>query len=156
MVRQNAARSLFEDASKAVDSTIDWNTGDLLYFDGATDLIKPVASDATGATILGIARQTLIDGKPRGPYTGLTAVDAAVAVESIAGPLYGVEANMKLKSADVFAHGDLIYATAVDAQTVSSAGVNPIGIYVDSPVTAGATSEGRCLIGARLNSTLLM
>jgi len=55
---------------------------------------------------------------------------------------------MKLKSGDTFAAGDAVYACAVDAQTVSSAGTNQIGIFQGDTVTAGALSEGEILIGA--------
>lgn len=146
IVRQVAPNAALADLTNFVSSACTWNQGDVLYFDLPTRLVKPVAADADGATVLGVAVQTVVAGKPKAVYSG-TAVDAAAAIETLAGPLFGVEIKVKLKSGDVFAPGDTVYATAVDAQTVSSAGVNAIGRYVGPTVTAGASSEGVIRIG---------
>jgi hypothetical protein len=151
IARSVAPKSVFAEAQPLVDSTVDYLQGDLLFLDSG--LIKPVTADADGATILGIAPQTIVDGKPKAVYSG-TAVDAAQAIEAIAGPVYGVIAKLKLKSGDVFAAGDLVYATAVDAQTVSSAGTNPVGVFQGPGVTAVSGSEGLVLLGAVINGVL--
>jgi hypothetical protein len=139
---------VFPDAKKGIDSTISWNQGDILYFDDTNNLIKPIASDANGATVMGIAQQTIVNGKPVSPYQG-TAVDAAQAIPALAGPQYGVVAKMLLKSGDSFNFGDLVYYGG-DAQTVSSTGTNSIGIYQGAAVTASAGSEGEVLLINRL------
>lgn len=149
IVRQGSALPIFADAKPVVDSTISWNQGDLLFFDQAANLLKVVVADASGATFAGIAQQTLVSGKPRPVYQG-TAVDAAQAIESIVGPQHACDAKLKLKVGDVFNPGDLIYCTAVDAQTVSSAGVNAIGMYVGPSITAVAGSEGLCRLGQKV------
>lgn len=145
ITRSVSPKSLFESAKALIDATVSFNQGDILFLDGA--LIKPVAADADGASVLGVAQATIVLGKVVGPYAGL-ATSAAQAIEDIAGPVYGVIVRMKLKSGDVFGPGDAVYACAVDAQTVSSAGTNQIGIFQGATVTAGASSEGEILIGA--------
>jgi len=151
IVRSIAPKSVFAEAQPLVDSTVDYLQGDLLFLDSG--LIKPVTGDADGATILGIAPQTVVDGKPKAVYTG-TAVDAAQAIEALPGPVYGVIAKLKLKTGDVFAAGNLVYCVATDAQTVSSAGINPIGVFQGPGLTAGAASEGQVLLGAVINGVL--
>jgi hypothetical protein len=148
IVQQVAPISLFEDASALISSAVSWNQGDLLYLDTVANLLKPVGSDANAATICGIARQTIISGKLAPVYQG-TQVDAAVAIEAVAGPQAGVVAKLKLKSGDAFVPGQAVYYGG-DAQTVSSVGsptnVNVVGIYQDAGVTAGATSEGNIML----------
>jgi hypothetical protein len=155
IVRSVAPNSAIADLTSVLSSAISYNQGDLLYFDDALNLVKPIAADANGATFLGIAQQSVVSGVPKPVYQG-TAVDASVAIEGLAGPAYGVEAKMKLKSGDVFNPGDLVYGTAVDAQTVSSAGTNAIGIYVGSTVTAASGSEGVVRLGLRFRTSGLV
>lgn len=147
-----APKTVFSSVKSLLDATVSYEQGDLLFLDAG--LVKPVTADADGATILGIAKQTIVDGKIKAVYSG-TDVAAAQAVEEVAGPEYGVIAKMKLKSGDSFTAGGLVYATAVDAQTVSSIGTNPVGVFQGPAVTAGATSEGEVLLGAIVNATLL-
>lgn len=144
IVRQVAPISLFEDATALISSAISWNQGDLLYLDTVNNLLKPLASDANAATICGIARQTIVSGKLAPVYQG-TQVDAAVAIEAVAGPQAGVVARLKLKSGDAFVPGGAVYY-GTDAQTVSSTGTNVVGIFQDAAITAGATSEGDIML----------
>lgn len=148
IVRQVAPNTVFADLTNVVSSACTWNQGDLLFFDGALGLVKPVASDANAVNFIGVAVQSVVAGKPAAVYSG-TKVDAAVSIQSLAGPVFGVEAKLKLKNGDTFSPGAPVYATAVDAQTVSSAGTNVIGIYVGPTVTAGAATEGVCRLGSR-------
>ena len=145
ITRSVAPKSIFESAKALIDATISFNQGDILFLDG--ELIKPVTGDADGETVLGIAQSTVVLGKVVGPYAGL-ATASAQAIEDIAGPVYGVIAKLKLKSGDSFVPGGVVYACAVDAQTVSSAGTYPIGVFQGASVTAGASSEGEVLVGA--------
>jgi len=153
IVQSIAPKTVFPEASALVDATISYNQGDLLFLDSG--LIKPVVADASGATILGIAPQTIVDGKPKAVYSG-TDVDAAQAIEALSGPVYGVVVKLKLKTGDSFSAGDLVYATNVDAQTVSSAGTNAIGVFQDATVTGAAGVEGRVLLGAIVAGALIV
>lgn len=146
--------SIFEAAIAVISSASTFNQGDLCFFDDTANIIKPVSADADGVTFLGISRSTVVAGKLKSPFT--TDVDASIGISEPAGPQYGVVASMKLKSGDTFNPGDLIFGTAVDAQTVSSAGTNAIGIYVDATLTAGASSVGNCRIGLRFRTTGLV
>jgi hypothetical protein len=145
IIQSIAPKTLFPDASVVVDATISYKQGDLMFLD--TNLIKPVTADASGATFVGIAPQTVVDGKPKAVYTG-TAVDAAASIQTLAGPVYGVVAKLKLKTGDAFTPGAAVYCTNVDAQTVSITGTNKIGIFQGAAVTGAAGVEGPVLIGA--------
>lgn len=151
--RSLAARSVFENAKSVISSAVTWYQGDLLYFDDSANLIKVVAATGNAATFLGIADNTVISGKLQGPYTGLTAVDAAVASGAVLGPKYDVEAKMKLKSGDTFNPGDKVYLVdGGDSQTVTSTDPgdgNFIGFFQDAQVTATSGSEGVILIICR-------
>lgn len=145
IVQSVAPKTVFPEASAVVDATVSYNQGDLLCLDSG--LLKAVTGDADGATILGIAPQTVVSGKPKAVYSG-TAVDAAAAIEALSGPVYGVVAKLKLKTGDTFNPGDLVYCSSVDAQTVSSTGTNQIGIFQDPTIVGAAGVEGRILLGA--------
>ena len=153
IVRSVRPGSMFESAIALIDATISFNQGDLLYLDTTNHLIKALTSDTTGATVQGIARQTIVLGKPVSPYSG-TAVDAAQAIADVAGPQFGVIANMKLKSGDVFVPGQTVYGTSVDAQTVSASGTNGVGIFQDAGITAGSSSTGNILLGCNIGAGL--
>lgn len=152
IVRSPRPGSIFESALKLISSSSSWNQGDLIYLDTTAHILNAVTSDTTGATCMGIARQTIVSGKLVQPY--VTAVDASQAIEDVAGPQYGVIASMKLKSGDVFVPGQSVYASSVDAQTVSASGTNAIGIFQDAQITAAASSVGNCLLGARVGAGL--
>lgn len=145
--------SIFESALALISSAVSFNQGDLLYLDTVNHLIKPVTADADGATILGISRATIVNGKLISSYSG-TAVDASQAIEDIAGPQFGIIARLKLKSGDAFVPGGAVYACAVDAQTVSSTGTNKIGIFQDASITASSGSTGQVLLGCNIGSGL--
>jgi hypothetical protein len=144
IVRQVAPKSMFESAKALIDSTISWNQGDLCYLDTTNHLIKALDSDAHAAEVIGIARQTLVSGRPKPVYTG-TDVDAATAIEDIAGPQVGVIARLKLKAGDAFVAGGEVYYGG-DAQTVSSTGTNLVGYFQDAGLTAVSGDEGNILL----------
>ena len=143
--------SIFESALALISSAVSFNQGDLLYLDATNHLIKPVTGDADGATVLGIARNTVVSGKLISSYSG-TAVDASQAIEDVAGPQFGIIAKLKLKSGDAFVPGGAVYASSTDAQTVSSTGTNKIGIFQDASITASSGSQGNVLVGCNLGS----
>lgn len=144
IVRSVAPGSIFEHANALVSSAISWNQGDLIYLDTATHLLKPLDTDGHAANICGIARQTIVSGKPVSPYQG-TAVDAAQAGDSLAGPQHGVIARMKLKVGDAFVPGGLVFYGG-DAQTVSSSGTNLVGVFQNAAITAASGDEGEVLL----------
>lgn len=150
IVRSVRPGSIFESALAVISSAVSFNQGDLLYLDTTNHLIKALDSDAHGANAMGISRATIVNGKLISPYSG-TAVDASQAIADIAGPQYGVIALLNLKSGDSFVPGGSVYYGG-DAQTVSSVGTNPIGIFQDSAITAVSGSTGKILIGCNLGS----
>lgn len=138
-------RTIFEDAKAVVSSASDWKQGDLLYFDDSANVIKSVTATGNAATFLGIADNSVTDGKLVGPYDGLTAVDAAQAISSLKGPVAGVIAKLKLKASDAFNPGDKVYlADGQDSQTVSvtdPGDANYIGTFVDTAVASAASGQ---------------
>ena len=143
------AKSRFPSALNLISSAISYNQGDLMYLDQTNHLIKALDSDAHGATFIGVAIQTVINGKLTSAYQG-TSVDAAQAIEDVSGPVFDVVVNLKLKSGDAFTAGCAVYGTAVDAQTVSSTGTNLIGYFQDAAITAGSSSKGNVMLKAAI------
>lgn len=150
IVRSVAPKSLFEGAKVLLDATVSYNQGDLIAV--ASGLLKAVTASTDAPNFLGVAKQTVVLGKVKSPYQG-TDVDASQAIEEIAGPVYGVVARVKLKAADAFAVGCVVYLSSVDAQTVTSVNPgtsDPIGIYQGAAVASATSGQvGEVLIGAR-------
>ncbi|SRR5260221_9980913 len=148
--RSLANRSLVEDAGPVL-GTLTCNQGDLLAFDTGANVIKLVAATSDSANFLGIATSSVVSGKAKSPF--VTSVDASQGVTDVQGPQYGLVALLKLKNGDSFTQGGKVYlADGQDSMTVSS--VNPgdgnhIGLFQAATVTAGASSEGPVLLGAR-------
>lgn len=149
IVRTVEKKTIFPSALKLVDSTSDWNQGDLLVFNDTTNKIVKPSAEAEGSTFLGIAEQTVTDGKIAVPYT--TDVDASRAVSEIPGPAFGVVAKLVLKTADAINPGDLVYLDpASGAYHVSSAGTKAIGVYGGAAIaSAAAGQEIEVLLGCR-------
>lgn len=149
IVRSVAPKSVFEDATDLHSSTIDYDQGDFLVYDAATQLLKKPTLETEGVTMLGIGPQTIVDGQPKSPYQG-TAVDASQKTPRLVGPTYGVVARCVAKTGDTFLRGGLVYLDpATGGRGVSSAGTKAIGVYQGEQVTAVAGQEIECLIGAR-------
>lgn len=156
IVRSVAPNAVFESALNVISAASDINQGDLCFFDDTANVIKAVTAETDSATFLGVSRVTLVDGKPVSPYPG-TSNAAAISFQDVPGPQYGVEAELILKTGDTFNPGDLVYCTAVDAQTVSSAGATAaIGVYLGKTVTATAGQTGIIRIGNRFRTTGLV
>ena len=146
VVRSVNPNSAFAEIKGLLSSAININQGDLCWYDIATHLVKPTTGAAgDGAAILGISPVTIVSGVLKSPYS--TATDASEKPSGVPGPVFGVEASMKLKSGDVFHPGDLVYTSAVDAATVSvTANGTAVGMFVGPQVTAGSASLGVCRI----------
>jgi hypothetical protein len=148
-------KSVFESAKALISSAVSWNQGDLLWLDASAHLIKPVAAVANALTFLGVARQTIVSGVVKSPYIG-TAVDAAVAIEDIAGPAFGVSAKLIMATGVAFNPGDPIYPTVTDAQHVTTTDPTSshiIGYYVGPAVASAAAGQvGEFFIGCVYNS----
>ena len=156
IVKSIAPKSVFDDASAVTSTTADFEQGDLLIFNDTTNVIEKPTLETQGNTFLGIAQQTVIDGKVKSPYIG-TAVDASQAIAPIAGPVYGVVAKLVAKTAITLAPGDLIYLDpATGARGVTNTGTKAIGIYQGAAVASTvAGQEIECLIGCRFGADTL-
>ena len=150
IVREVRPGSIVESAKPFLSASVSWNQGDLLYLDTTAHQLKPIALTIQAASVLGVARQTVVNGSVKSPYNTDTA--AAQAIEDLAGPAFGVVASLKLKSGDVFNPGVKVYATVTDPQTVTV--TDPldgayIGIFQGAAITAAAGSKGDVLCVAQ-------
>jgi hypothetical protein len=144
-------RSLFPSALPLLDDTVNYNQGDLLCLDTSNHVLVPAATGNV-ANFLGVAVNTIVDGKPKSPYPGVPVNEAS---SDLAGPLYSVVATFTLETGSALDPGDLVYLSSLGAQTVadSDPGVNgSIGIYTGSQGTFSSSPAGQkidVLIGAR-------
>jgi hypothetical protein len=155
---RGAPRSVFESAKNVVDSTTTVNQGDLCSLNSVTLMVQPVSASTDAPFFVGVAKQTLINGKVKSPYIG-TAVDAAQAIEDVAGPGFGAIYELTMKTGDAFPVACAVYLTG-DAQILTS--VDPgthdhVGIYQGPAVAvAAAGQKGYFLIGERYTSSTLV
>lgn len=146
-------KSLFESAKALVDATISWNQGDLIYLDTTNHLLKAVTAETQSADFMGVARQTIVNGKVASPYN--TDVVASQAIADIAGPVTGVIAKVILKTGDSINPGQFVgLDPASGTRNVSvTITTNAVGVYQGPALTtvaAGTEIEvyfGRALIG---------
>lgn len=148
--RSVAPKSLFESAKNVIDDTITWNQGDLITFSGG--LLSAVNAAGDDTAICGVARQKIVLGKVASPYQG-TAVDASQAIEDIAGPVFGVVAELTLKTGDALNPGDPVYLEGSDAQLVTATagmGQVSVGIYQGAAISSATAGQKiEVLVGAR-------
>lgn len=150
IVRSVAPKSVFEDATDLHNTTIDYDQGDFLVYDAATQLLVKPAAETEGVTMLGIAPQTVVDGQPKSPYSG-TAVDASQKTPRLAGPIYGVVARCVAKTGEAYTRGCLVYLhPATGGRGVQVTGTKAIGVYQGPAIASSAAGqEVEVLIGAR-------
>lgn len=150
-----APKSLFDDCSKGVDSTISFNQGDFIVLDTSAHLLKAVASGDLGTKFVGMSRVSISSGKPLSPIQG-TDVDASQGTPALAGPVYGVTVSALLKSGDTLHFGDPVYldgASGTRNITATQAmGAVAIGSYQGPTITASGATEVEVLIGQTLTS----
>ena len=153
IVRTVSEKSLFPSAKNVVDATVSHNQGDLLILSGG--LLAAAASEADGEFMLGIAVETIVDGKLASPY--VTDVDGSVAASEIPGPSYGVVAKLVLKTGDALAEGGLVYLNpAAGTHHVQAAGTKAIGVNQGPAIaSAAAGQEIEVLIGCRAPDDIL-
>lgn len=153
-VRAVAPKSLFESALSVISSSSTWYRGDIVCFDTSSKILRVVSATTDSANVCGMAKQSISSGKPISPYQG-TAVDAAVAIQDIAGPEYGTVWGLKVKTGDSLVKGCKVYlADGQDSQTVTVSDPgdgNHIGIYQGGTATAAAGVRYPVLVGARYN-----
>lgn len=159
VVRKGPGRRLFE-SGRSVSTGQSYYQGDLMCYDSSLNSskggIRVVAATGDGATFIGISDVEVKSGVLKGPYTGLTATDAAEVGPDFGGPVYGVEADLVLKTSDAFVMGGKVYLVdGGDSQTVTSTDPgdhNYVGIFVDpngSVTSASSGQLGRILVGCR-------
>lgn len=142
-INQGVAQSVFPSIKNFLSSAVSYNQGDLIAFDTSTKLVKAVTATADAAHFLGVAINTVVNGKIKSPYIG-TAVDASAAFEEVAGPEYGCVFKLKAKTGDAFVKGDLVYLTTVDAQTVTVTDPGDglyIGVYLGGAIASAAAGQ---------------
>lgn len=149
IVRSVAPKSKFESALPVLSTAVSYNQGDLIAFNTSSKILA-VATTGNMANLLGVARQTIVNGVAQSPYQG-TAVDASQGISDLAGPVYGVVAFFKTTVGDSYTPGAAVYMGA-DAQTVTvtDPGSNDsIGIYQGRALTGAAGVTADVLVGSR-------
>lgn len=102
----------------AADGTFDINGGDLVYWDSAAGIIKPIGSNANAATLAGVAEDASFVN-----LYGTKKYRASL------GARYGQVHALNTKAGDSYVHGAPVFFDT-DAQTVTSTdpgGGNVIG-----------------------------
>lgn len=144
--RSVAPKTWFPSAKSLVDSSVSFNQGDLIAL--VSNKLKAVSSDGETATLLGVAKVTVVSGKLKSPY--VTDVDASLGVSDVPGPEFGVVVELVANTGDAFNPGDLVYPIAsVDAQTVSSSsntGARTACGRYQGAVIASATAGQKILV----------
>ena len=158
ITRSVSPGSIFESAQAVLDSTISYNQGDLLSYDSSGKKILIPSAEGDGATFLGVARETVVNGQIKNPFTG-TEVAVGSAIPDSPGPQYGVIAKAFLKPSDSLSPGDLVYLNpAAGTQHVQASGTKAVGVYQGAAVTGGPTSaltEIEVLFGHRYPGDVL-
>ncbi len=139
IVREIAPQAIFESILDLLDVADSFDQGDHLALVGGN--VQRLTAIGDTATYLGISRVTVVNGKIKQPY--VTPVDASQAINSVAGPQFGVEALFEAKGADAFNPGDLV---SVDGANLNrgvsitiAVGTAGIGFY-NGPAIASATA----------------
>lgn len=137
VARRVARNTVFADIQALVGASTSFVQGDLLVMNTTTHTVVKAAVQSDGATFLGAAPVTVVNGKLPAIYT--TDVDAAVGTPSIPGPEFGDEIFVTLKASDSLNPGDLVYlAPLVGPQVVQAVGNKAIGIYGGPAITAAS------------------
>lgn len=150
IIREVAPNQIFSDMKSLIPSTATWNQGDLLMFDPVNYVVNRLPSEASAATFLGISTVTVSGGNVVSPYS--TANNAAIAVPSLNGPMFGVVALAICQTGTTLHGGDPIYADpTVDAgQGVAATGTKIVGVYQGAAVASTVAGQQiEVLFGAR-------
>jgi hypothetical protein len=138
ITREAYGYSIFESARHLVNSTVNFDQGDLMYLDSG--LLAKQAVGATGANFLGIATVKVVAGKYAPIYP--TDTNAAISASDVPGPRTNVIAKLPVKSGDALTPGDKVYpdpASGAYHVTTTAGSLVAIGVY-QGPIVASATS----------------
>ena len=140
-------RSLFASLKPVLSTSCTWNQGDILKYVAASNILQPVTGSGDGGLVVGVAVNAITNGVMPSPYQG-TAVDASVAIEDAAGPLYGNVFSMALNTGDSWVPGQKAYLTG-DPQTLTSSVTGaPVAIYQGPAITSAASGTyGDFMVG---------
>lgn len=156
LAREIATKTIYPNATPLIPLSLSFNEGDLLCYDSSAHLIKLPTAETDGATFLGVAPITVVNGKPKAAY--VTDVDASVGQPAMPGPQYGSVYYVHLKAGDAVVPGSALYidATGTVGRNVTSTGTKQIGIYQGPALTAPTGGQQvEMLVGARSpNDTL--
>lgn len=156
ITRSIAPKTIFPDIRGMLAASQTHEYCDFLIFDDSLNQVRKPTTEAECLTFLGLAQADIVLGKLKPVYQG-TDVDASVANGGIAGPVYGVEAKVVVKTGDTVAVGDLLYfdpATGARGVT-STAGTKPIAVALEAVAGAAAGYEIKAHIGSRFPADVI-
>lgn len=147
--------AVFEDVDPSmIASDATWNQGDQMVWDSVNARITTVSDEASAVTFLGVARQSVVNGKEVQPYT--TDSSANQARVNLAGPQFGSVYQFNLKSGDTFTAGAPVYAYPVGGKNyIQASGTKSIGVFQGPTITAASSDTGLALIGHRYPGDIL-
>jgi hypothetical protein len=120
-----------------------FDQGDLLVLSAGAIRVAAVGDISTPDILLGISTQDVVSGKLKRPYT--TDVDASGGASNISGPVYGVEADLVLKTGEAFNPGDIVYydGAAGAFHVTITPPVTPleVGVFTGPAVASAAAGE---------------
>lgn len=153
--RKIATKMRFVDIANKVSGSTTFNQGDHLIFDTTTNLVRKATLETEGATYLGIAPVSIVNGKYPASY--VTDVDASVGRTALPGPTYGDVHRVMLKAGDAILPGDMVFLDpASGSRFVSVTGTKNIGVYQGAALTGAAGgTEIEVLIGSRFPNDVL-
>lgn len=131
------------------DGTFDYNQGDMLFFDAAAKVVKPVTADADAQYLCGVAlRPSFLAPYAAQNLAGGPALQKNYYQNALVG--FGCIASMKTTVGETYEDGAALYVGA-DAQTVTTvAGAHSVGVVKlvngGSAVTGAAGVEIPVLI----------
>jgi hypothetical protein len=139
--------SMFERVDQSmITSSTTWNQGDLLVYDATNHRVARASDETANITLLGIARQSIVNGQEVQPVSTLS----QGAIAELAGPQFGGVFTLNLKVGDAFYPGAPVYGDPSDGNNfVSITGTKTVGVYQGPAITAAAGDTGPVLIGHR-------
>jgi len=149
--RKVSTNTVIADVQALLTPSTNYNEGDFIII--SSNVLATPASETDGATLLGVAPTTVVNGKPASAI--VTDVDASQGIPATPGPEFGDEFLCTAKSGDAFTPGCAIYlapgttSPAGSKNGVSVSGTKIIGVYTGPSFTATGVEQIVCKIGSR-------
>lgn len=137
----------FKQVHAPVSTSFEIKQGELVYLDAGAGVIKPLASDANAAALMGVALQ------PSKVSSNLDNTSAPAEKAVMVG--WDAVVMLKTTAAEVYNYGEAVYFGA-DAQTITVvAGTNMIGKVILPSGVASITGAANVMVPVLVKSNVL-